>query len=233
MYLGLMAVVMDADGACALHSEDALPDGGDIVDWLVCMRRFDQDMLFDKLAERGGLSMALMETLAREIHRLHEGAKIYKDRGGGAAAAAIIANNQECLERFGRGPSQAPDLKLLADLSRRHLDRADVLLDARAAAGLARQCHGDLHLRNIVLIDDAPVLFDGIEFSDDFSIIDVLYDFAFLVMDLCHKGLSDEASAVFNRAMDITGDVAGLAPMPLFLSMRAAVRSHVAAVSGE
>lgn len=229
LYLGLMAVVMGADGERSLHSEDALPDGGDIIDWLVCMRRFDQDMLFDKLAERGRLSMALMETLAREIHKLHEGAKIYKDRGGQAAAAAIIDNNLQCLNRFGREALQPADRKLLAELSRRHLDRVGALLDARAAAGYVRQCHGDLHLRNIVLIDDAPVLFDGIEFSDAFSIIDVLYDLAFLIMDLCHKGLTDEASAVFNRTMDITGDVAGLAALPLFLSMRAAVRSHVTA----
>lgn len=233
LYLGLMAVVMGADGERSLHPEDTLPDGGDIIDWLVCMRRFDQDMLFDKLAERGGLSMPLMETLAREIHDLHEGAKVYKDRGGAAAAAAIIDNNMECLDRFGRELLPAGDLKLLAKLSRRHLDRVGGLLDARAAAGLVRQCHGDLHMRNIVLIDNGPILFDGIEFSDDFSIIDILYDFAFLVMDLCHKGLTDEASAVFNRTMDLTGDVAGLAALPLFLSMRAAVRSHVAAASGE
>ena len=233
LYLGLVAVVMNAGGERSLHPEDALPDGGDIIEWLVCMRRFDQDMLFDRLAERGGLNMALMEPLAREIHDLHEGAKVYNDRGGRAAAAAIIDNNLECLNRFGREALSAGDLKSLAELSRRHLDRIGGLMDARAAAGFVRQCHGDLHLRNIVLIDNAPVLFDGIEFSDAFSIIDTLYDFAFLVMDLCHKGLTDEASAVFNRTMDLTGDVAGLAAMPLFLSMRAAVRSHVTAASGK
>jgi aminoglycoside phosphotransferase family enzyme/predicted kinase len=233
LYLGLMAVVMGADGTRGLFPEDALPNGGDIIDWLVCMRRFDQDMLFDRLAERGGLSMAMMETLAREIHALHGSAEIYKERGGAAAAETIIANNLECLDRFGRQALQAGDLKLLAELSHRHLECVGALLDARRAAGFVRQCHGDLHLRNIVLIDDAPVLFDGIEFSDDFSIIDVLYDFAFLVMDLCHKGLTDEASAVFNRTIDLTGDVAGLAAMPLFLSMRAAVRSHVAAATGK
>jgi aminoglycoside phosphotransferase family enzyme/predicted kinase len=233
LYLGLMAVVMGADGTRGLYPEDVLPDGGDIIDWLVCMRRFDQDMLFDKLAERGGLSIALMETLAREIHALHGTAKIYTERAGAAVAETIIANNQECLDCFGQKALQAGDLKLLAELSRRHLDRVGGLLDVRAAAGFVRQCHGDLHLRNIVLIDDAPVLFDGIEFSDAFSIIDTLYDFAYLVMDLCHKGLIDEASAVFNRTVDLTVDVAGLAAMPLFLSMRAAVRSHVAAASGQ
>jgi aminoglycoside phosphotransferase family enzyme len=138
----------------------------------------------DKLAAEGRLTIEILETLARENYNLHGGAKVYPERGGHAQAGAIIANNRECLDRYGGNLFMAGDRKLLAELSHRHLERLRRHLDARAAEGFVRQCHGDLHLRNIVMIDDRPVLFDGIEFSEECSIIDIFYDFAFLVMDL-------------------------------------------------
>jgi len=93
-----------------------------------------------------------------------------------------------------------------------------------------RHCHGDLHLRNIVEIDGSPVLFDAIEFDDRLATIDVLYDLAFLLMDLGKRGLGDHANAVLNTYLDEeggTGNLVGLATLPLFLSMRAAIRAKV------
>ena len=93
-----------------------------------------------------------------------------------------------------------------------------------------RHCHGDLHLRNIVEIDGAPVLFDAIEFDDRLATIDVLYDLAFLLMDLGKRGLARHASAVLNAYLDAeasTGNLIGLGALPLFLSMRAAIRAKV------
>ena len=104
-------------------------------------------------------------------------------------------------------------------------------LDDRAGQGCVRRCHGDLHLRNICLIDGRPVLFDGIEFNDAFSVIDVLYDLAFLLMDLEHRGHRDSANLVFNRYLAMSGDLDGLAAMPLFLSCRAAVRAKTTAAA--
>ncbi|MDD2796278.1 bifunctional aminoglycoside phosphotransferase/ATP-binding protein [Acidocella sp.] len=101
------------------------------------------------------------------------------------------------------------------------------LLEARKAAGRVRRCHGDLHLRNICLLEGRPRLFDCIEFDENFSCIDVLYDLAFLLMDLLHRGFTAQANAVCNRYLDRTGDVGGMALLPLFISMRAAVRAHV------
>jgi uncharacterized protein len=93
-------------------------------------------------------------------------------------------------------------------------------------SGRIRRCHGDLHLRNICLVEGAPTLFDGIEFNDDISVIDVLYDLAFLLMDLEHRGHRDRANEVFNRYMALGDDVAGLAALPLFLACRAMIRAH-------
>ena len=105
------------------------------------------------------------------------------------------------------------------------------LLEARRAAGKVRRCHGDLHLRNICLVDGEPTLFDCLEFSEALASIDVLYDLAFLLMDLEHRGLTGLANRVLNRYLDRTGEDDGLAAMPLFMSLRAGIRAHVTATA--
>jgi predicted kinase len=82
-------------------------------------------------------------------------------------------------------------------------------------------------LGNIVVHGGQPLLFDAIEFNDVLAHVDVLYDLAFLVMDLESRGLPMLASILLNRYLDNTGDDGGLAAMGLFLSLRAQIRSHV------
>jgi uncharacterized protein len=96
-----------------------------------------------------------------------------------------------------------------------------------------RLCHGDLHLGNICLVNGRPLLFDCIEFSEDIASIDVLYDLAFLLMDLDHRGHRDFANLVLNRYLDLTGEDDGLAAMPLFLALRSLIRAHVTATMAE
>jgi predicted kinase len=98
-----------------------------------------------------------------------------------------------------------------------------------------RRCHGDLHLRNIALIAGAPVLFDAIEFDEKIAIGDVLYDLAFLIMDLWQRDLRAAANAVLNRYLwgspDGEGEIRGLSALPLFLALRAVIRAKVAALA--
>jgi predicted kinase len=101
------------------------------------------------------------------------------------------------------------------------------LLDLRRAHGLVRHCHGDLHLANLVLLDGRPTLFDCIEFDDAIACIDVLYDLAFLIMDLLEKGHAEAACRLLNRWLERTGDHGGLSLLPLFLSLRAVIRAKV------
>ena len=105
----------------------------------------------------------------------------------------------------------------------------------RGKAGFVRRAHGDLHLRNIVLIDGAPTLFDALEFSDEIASGDVLYDLAFLLMDLEQRGLRGSANRLFNRylAPEPPDALAGLVALPLFLSLRAAIRAKVEAAGAE
>ena len=97
--------------------------------------------------------------------------------------------------------------------------------------GFVRRCHGDLHLRNVCLLDGRPTLFDCIEFSNQVACIDVLYDLAFLLMDLLHRELGVHAHVVNNEYVTATGDLDGLALLPLFLSERAAVRARTSATA--
>ena len=115
--------------------------------------------------------------------------------------------------------------------SRSALDRHAGRLDRRREAGFVRQCHGDLHLRNIVLIDGRPTLFDAIEFNDEIACTDVLYDLAFLLMDLWRRRLPRHANVVLNRYLGETLDFDGLPLLPLFLSCRSAVRAKTSATS--
>ena len=97
-----------------------------------------------------------------------------------------------------------------------------------------RRCHGDLHLRNITLLNGVPTPFDAIEFDESIATIDILYDLAFLLMDLWEKGLPAQANTVLNRYLwgspDRGRELEGLATLPLFMSLRAAVRAKVEAL---
>jgi hypothetical protein len=203
-------------------------DRGAILDWVVVMRRFDQRLLFDSLATNGLLHPPLMQQLVDHIVDFHAQAEPRFDRGGAAAIAEIERSNIDCLHRAGAAYFEPDQIAALHARSLEILQNVAGLLDARRAAGKVRRCHGDLHLRNICVFHEKPVLF---EFSEELATIDILYDLAFLLMDLEHRGLNDLANAAANRYLDLTDDDEGLAALPLFVSLRAAIRAHVTAAA--
>ncbi len=238
LYLGLVPILRCGAGFAfgALIEEPdeelALPAGTEEV--AVAMRRFDQDKLFDRLAQRGALGRGLIEELARAVVALHAAAAPAGPPFGGAEGLTkVIAENAEDLAEFPQVlPAEAVEACLAA--SRAKLDALAGLLDARRQRGLVRRCHGDLHLRNIVLIEGRPVLFDCIEFDAAIGTIDVGYDIAFLLMDLDYRERRDLANAALNRYLDTAaraglGDPDWLAALPLFLGLRAGVRAKVTA----
>ena len=219
VYRGVVAVTRESDGSLALGGSGAP------VDWLVEMTRFDQEGLFDRLAARGALDLTLMSPLATAIARFHEGAERRSDHGGVAGTAWVIDGNAAGFAEHG---AETLDQGACADLTRaarEELGRHGSLLDARRDGGFVRRCHGDLHLRNIVLLDGRPTLFDAIEFDDEIACIDVFYDLAFLLMDLSRQHLSRHANAVLNGYLAEAADLGALPLLPLFLSCRAAVRA--------
>ncbi len=224
LYRRLHAVTRAPDGRLALDG------AGEPVEWLLEMRRFDQADLFDRLAEKGRLTPALMRELADEIAEFHGSAEVARDRGGSAAIDALIRDIEANL-KLASALLDAEVVHALKAAEVAAFERLAPLLDRRRAAGKVRRCHGDLHLRNICLVDGKPTLFDPIEFSDDLAMIDVLYDLAFLLMDLHHRGHDELGNRVLNRYLDRTEDSSGLAALPLFLSLRAGIRAHVTAVA--
>jgi aminoglycoside phosphotransferase family enzyme/predicted kinase len=224
LYLGVAPVVRDAAGRMALGALDATPD--DALDWVVVMRRFDQAQLFDRLALRGALTPALVRELADQVVALHRLAAPEPGRDGAGPLRAILEQN---LAELAEAPGAIPaDLTArVAAASRAALDAVAGLLDRRAAAGRVRRCHGDLHLRNICLIDEHPTLFDAIEFNDAFAVIDVLYDLAFLVMDLLHRGLGALANQLLNRYLESLDELDGIPALGVLLAQRAIVRAKI------
>ncbi|MBK8157465.1 MAG: AAA family ATPase [Rhodospirillaceae bacterium] len=204
---------------------------GATLDWVVVMRRFPQEGLFNNLAEQGALSPSLLRQLTDRIAAFHAAAEIDTEYGGAAGVAAVLDINDENLRRTLSDPASISRTDILRTLTQASLDRYRALLDHRRASGRVRQCHGDLHLGNICLVEGQATLFDCIEFSKLISCIDVLYDLSFLLMDLRHRGLRRQCGQVFNRYLDLTGDEDGLPLLPLFMSLRAAVRAHVTAAA--
>lgn len=200
---------------------------GAAVDWVVVMARFDESLLFDRLALAGRLSASLLERLAEEIARFHEAAERRPEYGGAEALVATAEENERCLLAAPEGLFPENAILDLGGAVRARIAALEPLAQTRRKEGKVRRCHGDLHLRNICLLGGKPTLFDCLEFSESLASIDTLYDLAFLLMDLEHRGLSAFANRVLNRYLDMTGDDKGLALLPLFLSLRAAIRAHV------
>ncbi|MGF1640109.1 MAG: AAA family ATPase [Rhodospirillales bacterium] len=225
IYRRVVAVTRERDGGLALDGHGAP------VEWLVEMVRFDEDRLLDRMAQRGLLDVGLMETVADAVARFHAEAEERPNAGGPIAIGRIIDNNARCFAECPPDTIDAGKVRRLMEATRRALGGCIVLLGERSVAGFVRHCHGDMHLRNIFLDGDRPVLFDAIEFSAGLADIDVLYDLAFLLMDLQFRDLRRPANVLLNRYLDITGDTAGLRALPLFLALRATIRSHVDAIA--
>jgi cation diffusion facilitator family transporter len=225
IYRAAIPVTRERDGTLSLGG------AGDVVDWVVDMVRFDQAGLFDRLAVRGALDDTLAVALADTVASFHDQADAAPGFGGAPALAATIAGNARELGRYVETVFAADPVARLETASRRALAQHGDLADRRRDRGLVRRCHGDLHLRNVCLIDGRPTLFDAIEFSDDFACIDTVYDLAFLLMDLWHRDLRRTANLVLNRYLWRRSDAEALALMPLFLALRAAIRAHVTATA--
>ncbi|MCW2247329.1 aminoglycoside phosphotransferase family enzyme/predicted kinase [Azospirillum fermentarium] len=229
LYLGLWAVAW-RDGAPVLLPADDVADEA-AAEPVLLMRRFPADAALDRMAAAGTITPALAHDLGDAVADLHAQAPVRAGEGAAAALAAVADGNAaEMRARTTSFPADA--VEDLARSTAAALRRWGPLLEARGVAGRVRRCHGDLHLGNIVMWGGRPTPFDAIEFDESFATIDVLYDLAFLVMDLERLGLRAAAHAVLNRWLERTGDWGGLGALPLFLSLRAAVRAKVAAAMG-
>ncbi|RUV04867.1 aminoglycoside phosphotransferase, partial [Mesorhizobium sp. M6A.T.Cr.TU.017.01.1.1] len=225
LYLGVRRITRETGGKLACDGS------GKLVDAAIEMVRFDQSKLLDRMAIGGELTPALMTAVARMIVRYHRGAPEIHNGSGFSNLSGVLDINEAGFATS--NVFEGAEIKAFTGIFRTALARHRELLDRRESAGKIRRCHGDLHLRNICLFDGEPRLFDCIEFNDQIASIDVLYDLAFLLMDLWHRGFPELANLVVNRYLDEADDEDGFILLPFFMAVRAAVRAHVTATQIE
>jgi aminoglycoside phosphotransferase family enzyme/predicted kinase len=227
LYRGVVAITRADDGRLAIDGD------GEPVEWAVDMVRFDENRTLDHMAN--AIDDDLADALGRAVAAAHDKAPIVDAEPWIKALGCYIDEHVEAFAEH-RKIFPAAQAEALAARSRAHYRRIVPLLRERGRRGLIRRIHGDLHLGNIALIDGRPVLFDAIEFSDVIASGDVLYDVAFLLMDLVERKLPQAANIVLNRYLAETHrdeDLDALTALPFFLSMRAAIRAKVTAARME
>jgi uncharacterized protein len=225
LYRGVVAIARKPDGTLTIGGD------GTPVEWAVEMARFDEAKTLDHLAESSGIGEQLADDLGRAVAAAHRDAPALEAEPW---IAALDSYREQNTAAFHALPELfAPDdVQALDHTARGTFARLAPLLRARGRAGLVRHLHGDLHLGNIVLRGERPVLFDAIEFDPLVASGDVLYDLAFLLMDLVQRGLALPANIVLNRYLTDAkrpDDLDGLAALPFFQSIRAAIRAKVTA----
>ncbi|HEY9885392.1 MAG TPA: AAA family ATPase [Thermosynechococcaceae cyanobacterium] len=203
---------------------------GEAVEYVVKMRQFPQSSLLTELFDRGELTAPLLEQLARVLADFHaQAATSDYIRSFGTVekiCAAIDENYEQTLQYVG-GPQTQQQL----DETRQYTDRLfaeqQALFDSRAQHNWIRECHGDVHLRNIALWHDEILLFDCIEFNEPFRFVDVMFDIAYIIMDLDARDRRDLSNLFLNAYLEQTGDWEGLQVLPLYLSRQSYVRAKV------
>jgi aminoglycoside phosphotransferase family enzyme/predicted kinase len=225
LYRRLVPITRESDGALALDG------AGEPIEWAVEMTRFDEEKTLDHLADRGELGDTLTAKLAVAVAAMHKRAQPVETESWLTALEDFLADNAAAFKKHGDlfSGQQAAELDRQSHAA---LARLRPLLRARGAMGLIRRGHGDLHLGNLALIDGEPVAFDALEFDPVIAAGDVLYDLAFLLMDLLERGLHAAANIVLNGYFSATRrieDCDGIAALPFFMSLRAAIRAKVTA----
>lgn len=229
LYLDVVPVTRRADGGLRFGGD------GEAIEYAVRMRRFDAAAQLDRLALAGGLDAVLIDRLAGAIAAFHaacEPAPKESDYGCAPQVRAWTANSLAQLRARVQDAELRERIDRLAAWCEEQFARRTAVFEARRAAGFVRECHGDLHLGNIALIDGVPVAFDCIEFNAELRFIDVMNDVAFTWMDLLDFELPRLAARFLNGYLEVTGDYAGLATLRYYAVYRALVRALVASIRG-
>ncbi|NMG02689.1 AAA family ATPase [Azoarcus taiwanensis] len=206
---------------------------GPVLDYAVRMRRFDQDQVFDALLARDALTPDLIDAVGVHVAALHASAAVAEVGGEYGTPQAVHApasqNFEQIRDRLADGAIHAR-VAALEQWSDAAFQRLRDTFAKRLADGRVRECHGDLHLGNLVVCDGQARLFDGIEFNPHLRWTDVIADTAFLVMDLLAHGREDLAGRFLDVWLQETGDYEGVAVLRYYLVYRAMVRAKIAAI---
>lgn len=227
IYLGTVPITGPA--------HEAVVDGqGEASEWAVKLVQFNEADRLDARLDAGRVSATDCELLAAEIARVEESLAVAEPASGrGTPEAVRTAVATICDRLRAARPDTTGRVTRIEGWIACCLDELRATLAARVAAGRVRECHGDLHLANIVLHEGRMTAFDAIEFDPALRWIDVANDVAFLVMDLHARGRADLAAHVRSSWMEAANDHAAAVVLPLYEVYRAIVRAGVAAIRGQ
>jgi uncharacterized protein len=230
LYLGVLPLLGSAQ---APRWGQPGTDDAQAIEFAVLMRRFDEAARLDHLCQRGALTPAHITTLARRMASFQAGAAVAAaDSRWGHAAAAMRwpRDNFSTLRAALADPADVPLLQSLSAWTEQRFSAIEPLLSRRRQKGRVREGHGDLHLANAVLVNDAVLPFDAIEFNDELRWIDVANDMAFAWMDLLNHDQPGLANQLLSDWLDASGDVSAPTVWTFFACYRAGVRAKVAAI---
>jgi uncharacterized protein len=221
IYRRVVPITQGRDGSLSIDGD------GTPVEFAIEMTRFDERQTVDHLAEAGEPDRDLVEAIADAIAASHAVAPLAPAEPWIKSIPVFIEGNTRALRAAACFPETDIDDLDAASLSA-FLEISE-LLEQRGRQRYVRRCHGDLHLANIVLIERKPVLFDAIEFDPTIASVDVLYDLAFPMMDFIRYDRHAAANALLNGYLKTTSsdNLDALAALPLFMSLRAAIRANV------
>jgi aminoglycoside phosphotransferase family enzyme/predicted kinase len=224
---GLYLQVLPITGS---NEEPQLNGQGPAIEYALQMRQFPQSQLLDAVQARSELSVEHIDALAAQIANFHQHTPQVPATHPLCNATAIAAPMRQNFAQIRPMLTDAKDLQQLDALqawTESNFSRLEPLLNQRAANGLIRECHGDIHLGNATLLDDQVVLFDCIEFNEPFRLIDIALDAAFLAMDLEDRDLKSLSRRFLNAWLEHTGDYQALELINFYKAYRALVRAKV------
>lgn len=221
---------LDVCAVTGSHDRPAIDGTGPAIEYMVKMKQFRQQDLLVELVERNKIDHQQIQSLAGTIASFHqeiESAGPDSIYGNPGQILRWVEQNFSQITALLQSKSERDQLNRLHDWTLDHYSKHTAFFQKRKQQAFIRECHGDLHLGNIVRIDGDLVVFDGIEFNEELRWIDVISEIAFLMMDLSDKHEPTMANRFLDQYLTITGDYDGLSILTFYLVYRALVRAKV------
>ncbi|MFO0264086.1 MAG: phosphotransferase, partial [Planctomycetota bacterium] len=226
LYVGVVAIAKDANGW-------NLEGRGEIVEYAVKMREFSQDELLLSQLRSGKLTEEQVRSLGAELAAIHQAAPRLPDLSAAYGSPSVVAeesrDNVRALRQLAPEAQRGLVEELAAEIEQQ-LQKLEPVFAERRARGFIRECHGDLHLGNLIWRAGRVQLFDGIEFNESFRWIDLMSDLGFVLMDLEEHRQPGLANLLLNVYLEASGDFGGLQVLNFYKVYRALVRAKVAAL---
>jgi aminoglycoside phosphotransferase family enzyme/predicted kinase len=206
---------------------------GEVIDHVIRMVQFDRTQELDSLLRKGELEATRIDQAAAVIAAFHasipraDPASVYGDP---EILIKPMLENLDLTEEVARTIEERSAIERLRHWTISEERRLTGTLRERKAIGMVRECHGDMHTGNMVILDGQVTIFDCIEFNPALSMIDIMSDIAFLFMDLAHSGRPDLAWRFLNGWLDKSGDYDGLQVLRFYCVYRAMVRAKVTSI---